>query len=58
MTKILLDLTLPISGMSCASVGGISLTLFVSMVAARVTPKAKVNDALIELPRALSDGSS
>jgi Ni/Fe-hydrogenase subunit HybB-like protein len=34
--------------MLSAIVGGISLTLFVSMVAARVTRKAKVNEALIE----------
>ena len=34
--------------MLSAIVGGISLTLFVSMLAARLTPKAKVNDALIE----------
>jgi Ni/Fe-hydrogenase subunit HybB-like protein len=34
--------------MISAIVGGISLTLFVSMLASRLTPKAKVNDALIE----------
>jgi Ni/Fe-hydrogenase subunit HybB-like protein len=34
--------------MLSAIVGGISLTLFVSMLSARLTPKAKVNDALIE----------
>jgi molybdopterin-containing oxidoreductase family membrane subunit len=34
--------------MLSAIVGGISLTLFVSMLAARLTPRAKVNDALIE----------
>jgi molybdopterin-containing oxidoreductase family membrane subunit len=34
--------------MLSAIVGGISLTLFVSMLASRLTPKAKVNDALIE----------
>ena len=34
--------------MFSAIVGGISLTLFASMVAARLTPKAKTNDALIE----------
>ena len=34
--------------MFSALVGGISLTLFASMVAARLTPKAKINDALIE----------
>ncbi|HTP02337.1 MAG TPA: NrfD/PsrC family molybdoenzyme membrane anchor subunit [Anaerolineales bacterium] len=34
--------------MASAIVGGISLTLFVSMVAARLTPKAKINDALME----------
>jgi molybdopterin-containing oxidoreductase family membrane subunit len=31
-----------------AIVGGISLTLFASMVSSRLTPKAKINDALIE----------
>jgi molybdopterin-containing oxidoreductase family membrane subunit len=34
--------------MLSAIVGGISLTLFVSMLASRLTPTAKVNDALIE----------
>jgi molybdopterin-containing oxidoreductase family membrane subunit len=34
--------------MASAIVGGISLTLFASMVASRLTPKAKINDALIE----------
>ena len=34
--------------MLSAIVGGISLTLFASMLAARLTRKAKVNDALIE----------
>jgi Ni/Fe-hydrogenase subunit HybB-like protein len=34
--------------MLSAIVGGISLTLFASMIAARLSPKAKVNDALIE----------
>ncbi len=34
--------------MASAIVGGISLTLFASMLAARLTPKAKINDALIE----------
>ncbi len=34
--------------MASALVGGISLTLFVSMLAARLTPRARVNDALIE----------
>jgi Ni/Fe-hydrogenase subunit HybB-like protein len=34
--------------MLSAIVGGISLTLFLSMLASRLTPKAKVNDALIE----------
>ncbi len=34
--------------MFSAIVGGISLTLFASMLAARLTPRAKVNDALIE----------
>jgi Ni/Fe-hydrogenase subunit HybB-like protein len=34
--------------MLSAIVGGISLTLFVSILASRLTPKAKVNDALIE----------
>jgi molybdopterin-containing oxidoreductase family membrane subunit len=34
--------------MLSAIVGGISLTLFASMLASRVTKKAKVNDALIE----------
>lgn len=31
-----------------AIVGGISLTLFASMLSSRLTPKAKINDALIE----------
>jgi menaquinone reductase, integral membrane subunit len=34
--------------MLSAIVGGISLTLFASMLASRLTPKAKINDALIE----------
>jgi molybdopterin-containing oxidoreductase family membrane subunit len=34
--------------MLSAIVGGISLTLFASMLSSRLTPKAKVNDALIE----------
>lgn len=34
--------------MASAIVGGISLTLFASMVASRLTSKAKINDALIE----------
>ncbi len=34
--------------MFSAILGGISLTLLASMLAARLTPKAKVNDALIE----------
>jgi Ni/Fe-hydrogenase subunit HybB-like protein len=34
--------------MFSAIVGGISLTLFASMLTARLTPKAKINDALIE----------
>ena len=34
--------------MLSAIVGGISLTLFASMLASRLTPKAKVNDVLIE----------
>jgi Ni/Fe-hydrogenase subunit HybB-like protein len=34
--------------MYSAIVGGISLTLFASMLAARLTPKAKINDGLIE----------
>jgi molybdopterin-containing oxidoreductase family membrane subunit len=34
--------------MASAIVGGISLTLFVSMLAARLTPRARVNDALVE----------
>ena len=34
--------------MLSAIVGGIALTLFVSMLASRLTPKARVNDALIE----------
>ena len=34
--------------MVSAIVGGISLTLFASMLAARLTPKARVNDALVE----------
>jgi Ni/Fe-hydrogenase subunit HybB-like protein len=34
--------------MLSAIVGGISLTLFASMLASQLTPKAKVNDALIE----------
>ena len=34
--------------MLSAIVGGIALTLFASMLASRLTPKAKVNDSLIE----------
>lgn len=34
--------------MFSAIVGGISLTLFASMLSARLTPKARINDALIE----------
>lgn len=34
--------------MLSAIAGGISLTLFASMLASRLTPKAKINDALIE----------
>ena len=34
--------------MLSAIVGGISLTLFASMLASRLTPKAKINDVLIE----------
>jgi len=34
--------------MLSAIVGGISLTLFATMLASRLTPKAKVNDALVE----------
>jgi Ni/Fe-hydrogenase subunit HybB-like protein len=34
--------------MLSAIVGGIALTLFLSMIASRLTPKAKINDALIE----------
>src|SRR5512138_93373 len=34
--------------MLSAIVGGISLTLFASMLASQLTPKAKINDALIE----------
>lgn len=34
--------------MLSAMAGGIALTLFASMLSARLTPKAKVNDALIE----------
>jgi Ni/Fe-hydrogenase subunit HybB-like protein len=34
--------------MLSAIVGGIALTLFASMLSARLTPKAKINDALIE----------
>jgi Ni/Fe-hydrogenase subunit HybB-like protein len=34
--------------MLSAIVGGISLTLFVSMLSSRLTPKAKINDGLIE----------
>src|SRR5512138_1151672 len=34
--------------MLSAIVGGISLTLFASMLASRLTPKAKINDALVE----------
>jgi Ni/Fe-hydrogenase subunit HybB-like protein len=34
--------------MLSAIVGGISLTLFASMLAARLTPKARINDALVE----------
>ena len=34
--------------MLSAIVGGIALTLFVTMLSSRLTPKAKVNDALVE----------
>jgi len=34
--------------MLSAMVGGIALTLFATMLSARLTPKAKVNDALVE----------
>ena len=34
--------------MLSAIVGGIALTLFLSMIASRLTPKARINDALIE----------
>ncbi len=34
--------------MASALVGGISLTLFASMLAARLTPRARINDGLIE----------
>jgi molybdopterin-containing oxidoreductase family membrane subunit len=34
--------------MLSAIVGGISLTLFLTMLSSRLTPKAKINDALIE----------
>lgn len=34
--------------MLSAIVGGISLTLFVTMLSARLTPKAKINDALVD----------
>ncbi len=34
--------------MLSAIVGGISMTLFATMLSARLTPKAKINDALIE----------
>ena len=34
--------------MLSAIVGGISLTLFASMLSSRLTPKAKINDALVE----------
>ena len=34
--------------MFTAILGGVSLTLLASMLAARITPKAKVNDTLIE----------
>lgn len=34
--------------MLSAIVGGISLTLFVTMLSARLTPKAKISDALVE----------
>ena len=34
--------------MLSAIVGGISLTLFVTMLSSRLTPKARINDALIE----------
>jgi Ni/Fe-hydrogenase subunit HybB-like protein len=39
---------LPVMFMLTAIIGGISMTLFVSMLAARLTDKAKVNDGLIE----------
>ncbi|HUH96741.1 MAG TPA: NrfD/PsrC family molybdoenzyme membrane anchor subunit, partial [Anaerolineales bacterium] len=34
--------------MASAIIGGISMTLFASMIASRLTPRAKVNDLLIE----------
>lgn len=34
--------------MFTAILGGVALTLFISMLAARLTPKARVNDMLIE----------
>src|SRR5215216_2783244 len=34
--------------MFSAILGGISLTLFASMLASRLTPKARINDALVE----------
>jgi Ni/Fe-hydrogenase subunit HybB-like protein len=34
--------------MASAIVGGISLTLFASLLAARLTPKARINDVLVE----------
>ena len=34
--------------MLSAIVGGISLTLFITMLASRLTPKAKINDGLVE----------
>jgi Ni/Fe-hydrogenase subunit HybB-like protein len=39
---------LSVQFMLSAIVGGIALTLFASMLASRLTPKAKINDALIE----------
>jgi len=39
---------MPIVFMFSAIIGGVSLTLFVSMLASHLTPKARINDGLIE----------
>jgi Ni/Fe-hydrogenase subunit HybB-like protein len=39
---------MPVVFMFSAIIGGVSLTLFVSMLASRLTPRARVNDGLME----------